>query len=79
MPTRVREQCQSPADADETPHCLQMHRTVPGTKPTTSALQHFRQLSKALLPSQDTAETANLHQPRADNPMQRFSFYEFAT
>ena len=28
MPTRVREQCQSPADADETPHCLQMHRTV---------------------------------------------------
>ena len=31
MPTRVREQSQSPADADETPHCLQLHRTVPGT------------------------------------------------
>ena len=31
VPTRVREQCQSPADADETPHCLQLHRSVPGT------------------------------------------------
>ena len=29
----VREQCQPPGDADETPHCLQMHRTVPGTLP----------------------------------------------
>ena len=34
MPTRSREQCQSPADADETPRCLQMHRTVPGPSRT---------------------------------------------
>jgi hypothetical protein len=44
MPTRVREQCQSHADADETPHCLQMHRTVPGTLSPSTHLQRPRQL-----------------------------------
>src|SRR5262249_46592761 len=52
MPTRVREQCQSHADADETPHCLQMHRTVPGPDPPSVLPRQPRQVSEGKLTRQ---------------------------
>ena len=38
---RGREQCQYLTDADQTPHCLQMHRTLPGRLRCKSILEHF--------------------------------------
>ena len=49
VPTRVREQCQSPADADETPHCLQLHRTVAGRFCYRSPLRHAANNDSILL------------------------------
>src|SRR5262245_42077923 len=82
MPMRVREQCQSPADADKTPHCLQMHRAVCGTQPPMPhSITQWPELSE-----QETSDRGSNHlsdgavrDPKRPSPCTRLACFVFAS